>query len=122
MVSSSLGRLQRERCFVGSLVPLKASPSSLRPPLSPRPPVVGFLEDLRRFLPGVWADSRNLGRKKTGAGSDSPWYLCAMRKLFFSELTSCKETKLQSATHSWLPMDKGKLSKFTGHSSSSSSM
>ncbi|VAH38930.1 unnamed protein product [Triticum turgidum subsp. durum] len=45
-----------------------------------------------------------------------------MRKLFFSELTSCKETKLQSATHSWLPMDKGKLSKFTGHSSSSSSI
>uniref|UniRef100_A0ACD6ACF2 Uncharacterized protein n=1 Tax=Avena sativa TaxID=4498 RepID=A0ACD6ACF2_AVESA len=45
-----------------------------------------------------------------------------MRKLFFSELTSCKETKLQAATHSWLPLEKGKLSKFTGHSSSSSSI
>jgi hypothetical protein len=44
-----------------------------------------------------------------------------MRKLFFSELSSCKETKLHAATHSWLPLDKGKLSKFTAHSSSSSS-
>lgn len=66
MVSSSLGRLQREPCFVGSLVPLKASPSSLRPPLSPQLPVVGFLEDLRRFLAGVWADLRNLGGRRRG--------------------------------------------------------
>lgn len=69
MVSSSLGRLQRERCFVGSLVPLKASPSSLRPPLSPpRRPVVGFLEDLRRFLPGVCADLTNLEGGRRGRG------------------------------------------------------
>lgn len=47
------------------------------------------------------------------------WYVGSMRKLFFSELTSCKETKLHSAPHSWLPLEKGKLSKFAGHSTSS---
>jgi hypothetical protein len=44
-----------------------------------------------------------------------------MRKLFFSEST-CKETKLHSAPYSWLPLDRGKLSKFSTHAASSSSM
>ncbi|TVU25060.1 hypothetical protein EJB05_27536 [Eragrostis curvula] len=42
-----------------------------------------------------------------------------MRKLFFSEST-CKETKLHSAPHSWLPLERGKLSKFSGHAGGSS--
>ena len=47
--------------------------------------------------------------------------VCAMRKLFFSE-SACKETKLHSAPHSWLPLERGKLSKFSGHAAAGSSM
>jgi hypothetical protein len=42
-----------------------------------------------------------------------------MRKLFFLEST-CKETKVHSAPHSWLPRERGKLSKFSGHAGGSS--
>jgi hypothetical protein len=61
---------------------------------------------------GIWG-----GRNKI----EGLWFgvVCAMRKLFFPEST-CKETKLHSAPHSWLPRERGKLSKFSGHAGGSS--
>jgi len=47
--------------------------------------------------------------------------VCAMRKLFFSE-SACKETKLHSAPHSWLPLERGNLSKSSAHASGGTSM
>jgi hypothetical protein len=44
-----------------------------------------------------------------------------MMKMFFSE-SAYKETKLHTTPHSWLPLKRGKLSKFSGHVAGSSSM
>jgi hypothetical protein len=70
-------------------------------------------EDLSGFETNKWRWSPDLG--------GAPAVVCAMRKLFFSE-SACKETKLHSAPHSWLPLERGKLSKFSGHAAAGSSM